>query len=576
MKKTISGHYGPVFSIEHNNRIFVPKNVDIIRTPRNYVLVAAGQEMCPGRVLPEHISVYWERYRHICNLYWEQRELYKQEELQKEREWLREMRRFFRLSYDPEVAFLQILLLPLFAPMLIATGACYYRTKKEIERKEFELWMRDIQFKQKKISMREALLEFDREHATSLLFDMDNLVTEMTVYDEEGMEIVAWAGEEEESMYEMSSPRFATIEEIYEKCFEQSFRRFQETQRPCRRFDGTYLEQIRERQGRENKTKGSRTEKSRTVAEAVEIVFGIGDKDTTGYRAAPHDAKKAEKLLKDLCDHLMRDPHLCFVTTKELNDPCWRPPFKHGLIVLNLVAHFDEATPGVHLTCIPYSRECKRGPDVQASLGRAMAGMGYPSTWKEVLGEDGKPVPKRDRNGNVILNPDDTIRYQQEPDRQGILDWIEEQKQWLSKEMKQRYGWEREYKGAHPRGYLTTPDYRVARALERLQETKRAIDEEIQNIELRVQGLTESLMRATSVNWDSAVEKDLILQYLMACPEEVYERLLEEAFLFLDKLPHEERRAALQSFEEMMREAQEKAEKENVEYERSTSRDISR
>lgn len=106
-----------------------------------------------------------------------------------------------------------------------------------------------------------------------------------------------------------------------------------------------------------------------------------------------------------------------------------------------LFIHCDEATPGIHLTCIPYSRGCKRGPEVQAALGRAMTGMGYPSTWTDVLDENGERVPKRDKSGEVIHNADGTARYKQEPDRQGIIDWIEDQKRWIQNEMEWRYGW---------------------------------------------------------------------------------------------------------------------------------------
>lgn len=42
-QKTISGHYDTVYSIAHNNREFIPKNVDVGCTPWNYACVAAGQ-----------------------------------------------------------------------------------------------------------------------------------------------------------------------------------------------------------------------------------------------------------------------------------------------------------------------------------------------------------------------------------------------------------------------------------------------------------------------------------------------------------------------------------------------------
>ena len=230
---------------------------------------------------------------------------------------------------------------------------------------------------------------------------------------------------------------------------------FQNKQRPCRRFNGTYLEQIRAGQHKTAKAKQqSKNTKSRKTAEAIEIVFTIGDKDNTGYAEAFVEAKCAEEILGDFCDHLLGQSNLCTVTTKELEDPNWGPPFKNGLIVVNLTVHADEATPGVHLTCIPYSCDCKRGPAVQASMGRALAGMGYPSTWKDSLDESGSRIPKRNKNGDIVYNLDGSIRYKQEPDKQGILDWIEEQKQWIQKEMKRRYDWDREYKGSHATGAL--------------------------------------------------------------------------------------------------------------------------
>ena len=106
-----------------------------------------------------------------------------------------------------------------------------------------------------------------------------------------------------------------------------------------------------------------------------------------------------------------------------------------------------------------------------------MTGMGYPSTWKDMLDEHGERVPKRDKNGNVIHNADGTVRYKQEPDGQGIIDWIEDQKRWIHNKMKIRYGWEREYKGSHSRGNLSTPDYQAARANERQAEFERQMEE---------------------------------------------------------------------------------------------------
>ena len=179
-----------------------------------------------------------------------------------------------------------------------------------------------------------------------------------------------------------------------------------------------------------------------------------------------------------------------------------------------MVAHFDEDTPGVHLTVIPYSRGCERGPDAQPSLGRAFAGMGYPSTWKDVLDEQGNPVPKLDRYGKVVHNSDGTIRYKKESAGQGIIDWIEQEKTWLQLEMQARYGWEREFKGSHPRGQLSTPDYKVARAQERLQETQAALQQLIQDYCSVADQLLDTFDRRLDDIVTESSSMALILNYL--------------------------------------------------------------
>lgn len=161
-------------------------------------------------------------------------------------------------------------------------------------------------------------------------------------------------------------PRFATLEEIYDKLYEPSFREFQNKQRPCRRYNGTCLQKIREERHEAAKVKQqTKNAKIQKTAEAIEIVFGIGDMDNTGYRDAVVDAYKAEFLLKDYCDHLMQSEHIYFVTTKDLETPDWQPPFKNGLIVLNLTVHCDEATPGIHLTCPSFCKETNQRSNSQ-------------------------------------------------------------------------------------------------------------------------------------------------------------------------------------------------------------------
>ncbi|MGM9608056.1 MAG: hypothetical protein ACI3XJ_11185 [Oscillospiraceae bacterium] len=566
-KKTISGHYGTTYSIKHNNREFVPNNVDPNRIYRNYNCIAVGHEAFPDGKRPVNIAELWERYRYISQIYWEQRDLYQIMEVEKIKEALYETRRLcyslYSVPNDPLLLFLKLLALPLIIPCGIVVSACQKQIREELESERFQQWVRDQRFKCARTSAREALRSYDSEYGTRLLAGMDNLVESMAVMDEVGFFHVVGREDDKDIVEPLPPPKFATVEQIYEKCFEPSFRKYQETLRPCRRYEGTYLEQIRERQAKAVKSKGSKNEKSRVVAEAIEIVFGIGDMDNTGYAAAPMDAQQSEVLLKDFCDYLLTNPHLCYITTEELDDPNWQPPFRNGLIILNLTVHCDEATPGVHLTCIPYSRGCKRGPDVQASLGRALTGMGYPSTWQQVLDKDGNPIPKTDRKGNVIKNDDGSIRYKQEPAGQGIIDWIEDQKLWLGKEMQKRYGWEREYKGSHPRGNLTTADYKVARAMERLADTQHAVQTNLHAYENRVHELTCQLERAVSVNWDDAVERDVVLQYLVACPDEEYEKLVGEAVSFLEQLPSRERTTEIQHLQDLLRAAQEKAESQN-------------
>lgn len=561
-QKTISGHYDSVYSLDHNNRRFIPKNVDLSRIENNYNCIAAGEQAFPAGDYPVNTAEMWRQYRWVCNTYWEQREVYKASGMDQTREGLWELRRLYysmlQLPHDPLAMLIKLLFLPVLIPCGIAVSALAKEAAKELENERFQQWARDQEFKLYRKEMRAALREYDVRQGTQMCQAIDELIASMPIFDIEGIPLEPPRSEEVFAK-DYTQARFATIEEIYAKCFEPSFRRFQDKQRPCRRYEGTYLEQIREKQDRSGRSKGSRSEKSRAVAEAIEIVYCIGDMDNTGYDHAPMDAKRSEILLKDFCDHLLQDPHVCYVTTRELDDLNWQPPFKHGLIVLNLIMHGDEATPGVHLTCIPYSCDCKRGPGVQASLGRAMTGMGYPSTWKDVLDQDGEPIPKKDRNGNVILNDDGTIRYQQEPDEQGIVDWIEGQKKWLAQEMQKRYGWEREYKGSHPRGNLSTPEYKVARALERLAEMEQAAQRKLQEYELCVQELTVTLERAVSVNWESMDEQDAILQYLNTCPDDQYEALLDTAMNFLKQLPAKEQAVAVQSLQALVDSAKARA-----------------
>jgi len=531
--KTISGHYDTAYNLDHNNRIFIPNNVDERRIPWNYNCVAAGQDAYFDPANPRHIAEFWSRYKELNTMFWPNRSIAKTLAYDRYQANLEYMRRFahtlYPIPHNPVEAFITLLFLPILIPCGIHLHQQHLKAKAEWEQFKNEQWIRDMTFNAARNSLRNALHTQDLANGTNHLHIMEATIRELSV--------IAQTNSTSKIPPEPICPsRFATLEEIYNKLYEPAFQAFQIKQRPCRRYNGTYLEQIREGQHKVAMDKQqSKNVKSRKTAEAIEIVFTIGDKDNTGYVKSFSDAKCSEEILGNFCDHLLAQPNLCTVTTKELNDTNWQPPFKNGLIILNLTVHADEATPGIHLTCIPYSRDCKRGPSVQASMGRAFAGMGYPSTWKYSLDEGGEHIPKKDRNGNIIYNRDGSIRYQQEPDKQGIVDWIEEQKQWIQREMKKRYDWDREYKGSHPRGNLSTPDYQAARAKERLAEYEQLFNLSLQNYQTRVEELTTQLDTAVDQQWQNATNQDIIERYLQVCTDAEYDSLVETAAAYLDK-----------------------------------------
>ena len=229
------------------------------------------------------------------------------------------------------------------------------------------------------------------------------------------------------------------------------------------------------------------------------------------------------------------------------------------MIVLNLTVHCDEATPGVHLTCIPYSRGCKRGPNVQAALGRALTEMGYPSTWKDTLDENGDRIPKRTKSGDLVYNSDGSVRYSQEPDGQGIIDWIEEEKQWIQREMARRYGWQREYKGSHPRGNLSTPDYKAARAKERKELLEREIKAEISEYVTNVREISQGLQTDVKNWFDGSSIYERVLRYLKQCPDEEYDQLIEKVNEFWCGFAAREEKVAINELSERIKKAEAKS-----------------
>ena len=480
-------------------------------------------------------------------------------EYERYREHMRYLRRCrHMIDFNPQnevESFFYLLLLPLIVLAKIAITVEEYRVESGRQEFECKRMLQIWEFKAMKWCARDGLRAHDEKYNTKYLDTMDSLVRE-AAYEARDFAVAS----EKVSFDAPKNERFATIEEIYGKLFEPSFRKFQNKQRPCRRYEGSYLEYIREGQlEMALKKKENRNTRNRRVSEAIELVIGIGDMDNTGYAAAYEDARKSETILKDYCDHLMKQRNICFITTTELDDPNWQPPFKHGLIVVNLTVHCDEATPGIHLTVIPYSSGCKRGPDAQASLGRAMTGMGYPSTWKDVRNEKGERLPKRNKRNEIVLNQDGTIRYLQEPDQQGIIDWIEDQKAWIQTEMEHRYGWEREFKGSHSRGNLSTPDYQAARAAERRQEMEERIRNMYDTFVAEINVQISRLDAVVDQVWQSTTDWEKLMKYLKECPEEEYWEYVKRARNYLDTLPIREQERIKKQIDDQILAAQKKS-----------------
>ena len=108
--------------------------------------------------------------------------------------------------------------------------------------------------------------------------------------------------------------RFATIEEIYNKVFEPSWREFQTKQRPCRRYNGTYLEWIREQKFKARTKATDVRYKDKAINEAYEVVFQIGNIDDTGYENALEDARKSENIMREVTEHILSKPYICVIT----------------------------------------------------------------------------------------------------------------------------------------------------------------------------------------------------------------------------------------------------------------------
>jgi len=265
---------------------------------------------------------------------------------------------------------------------------------------------------------------------------------------------------------------YATIDEIYGKLFEPEWREFQARQRPSRRFEGSYLEYIRDKKHKARSVTTDKRYKDHAKNEAYEIIFQIGNKDDTDWYSNIEDFEKARLLLKNLCDYIVDLPFAVVITDKELNNPNWQPPVENGIAILNLALHCDEMSPpGIHCTIIPFCKS-ERGSKRQALLKQTFANLGYPTRFDIKKDEDGNPIPKYDKTGNVKSDSEGNPIYKKKAVQKGVIDWMAEIKDRLAYQMKQMYDWDRT-DILDGRKHLDIKDYKIYAKNEELKKLDR-------------------------------------------------------------------------------------------------------
>ena len=119
-------------------------------------------------------------------------------------------------------------------------------------------------------------------------------------------------------------------------------------------------------------------------------------------------------------------PNVTYISKEKIEDPDWKPPFDAGIIITNFALNGDESTPHLHMTFVPYSDNCSRGQQTQNALSQTFARMGYKTTMKHAV----------DKNDELVWqNTPDGRKPQMVRDTFGVIEWIEEQKEWLAEEM---------------------------------------------------------------------------------------------------------------------------------------------
>lgn len=243
-----------------------------------------------------------------------------------------------------------------------------------------------------------------------------------------------------------------TLEQAYEKLFQASYEKWLEKEHRKSRAKNaplTYYEKI---------------EQDKKKHLSYEVIWQIGDMDDTGYETNLEDAKIAEDILWNFVMRLMFDlPNVTYISKEKIEDTDWKPPFDAGIIITNFALNGDESTPHLHMTFVPYSDNCSRGQQTQNALAQTFARMGYKTTMKHAVDKNDELVWQNTPNGK---------KPQMVRDAFGVIEWIEEQKEWITEQIEKRMDCQRLFKGKNERGDLPLSDYRRERAAEKALEAE--------------------------------------------------------------------------------------------------------
>ena len=260
---------------------------------------------------------------------------------------------------------------------------------------------------------------------------------------------------EDRNVYFVNCTRDFTIEQAYDKLFEASYQEWRQKEIKKSRGDrcpDTYYEKIQQ---------------DKQKHEQYEIIWQIGDMEDTGYENNFYDSIFAERALLDFAEHMLREvSNVTFLTKERIADPNWGPSFDEGIVINKMAFNGDESTPHLHMTFIPYVKNCSRGQTVQNAFSQTFKRMGYATTMKQAVDESDNLVWQNTPQGKVPQMK--KVEY-------GAVTWIEEQKEWIADYMQKELGWERFFKGKNERGDLLLSDYRRERAAERAKEAEKKV-----------------------------------------------------------------------------------------------------